>query len=56
MHATEVQEFAIRRDGLPYKLLRSTPEQVRRFVARISARFPDHDWSVSQRFVLNGSD
>jgi len=56
MYANDVQEFAIRRDGLPYKLLRLTPEQIKRFMDRVSVRYPDHDWSVSERFVLNGSD
>jgi hypothetical protein len=53
---TEKREFIIRQDSLPVKVLNIEPKRVRFYMCRLQTRFSDYRWSVSERFLLNGSD
>lgn len=50
------RDFVIRQDSLPMKVLRMDPERMTPYMRHLQARFPNHQWSVSERFPLNGSD
>lgn len=53
---SQSREFVIRRSGTPIKLLRLNPARVKAYMRRLRSRFPDQNWSVSDRFLLNGTD
>lgn len=44
------RDFLIRRDHSPLKVLYMEPARVGRFMYRLQSRFPNHTWSVSERF------
>ena len=48
--------FLIRQDGMAIKILHLESRRVAPYMRRLQSRFPDHRWSVSERFPLNGSD
>jgi hypothetical protein len=54
--STQVREFIIRRDSLPIKVLYIEPQRISAYMRRLQARFSGYNWSVSDRFLLNGSD
>ena len=53
---TETRVFVIRQDSLPVKVLHLEPQRVRAYMHRLQTRFSDYRWSVSERFLFNGSD
>lgn len=53
---TDIRDFVIRQDGLPVKVLHIEPQRIRPYMHRLQTRFSDYRWSVSERFLLNGSD
>lgn len=50
------QEFVIHQNGLGHKLIMAEPGWISSFMRRVSTRYPERRWSVSHRFLLNGSD
>ncbi len=50
------REFVIHQNGLGHKLIVADPDWITSFMRRVSMRYPKHRWSVSHRFLLNGSD
>ena len=53
---TKTRAFVIRQDSQPKKLLRLTPHRVAAYMRRLQTRYPEHRWSISERFPFNGSD
>ena len=53
---TSAQEYVIRRNGLGCKLVVAAPDRIKVLMRRVRARYPGHRWSISQRFIFNGSD
>jgi hypothetical protein len=54
--STGTRDFVIRQNSLPVKVLHIEPHRVASYMQRLQARFSDYHWSVSDRFLLNGSD
>ena len=53
---TETRGFIIRQDSLPVKVMHIEPQRIRSYMHRLQTRFSNYRWSVSERFLLNGSD
>ncbi len=53
---TKSRDFLIRKDGLPVKVLHLERNRTVSYMRRLQARFPDYRWSISERFLLSGSD
>jgi len=54
--STGTRDFVIRQNSLPVKVLHIEPQRVASYMQRLQARFSDYRWSISDRFLLNGSD
>ena len=50
------REFVVRKDSLPMKIVTVSPDRLRQFMDRVRGRYPGHQWSVSERFLLNAGD
>ena len=53
--AKSMRDFLIRRDHHPLKLLSMEPGRIAPYMRRLETRFPDFEWSVCERFTLNGA-
>ncbi len=53
---TQSNDFVIRKDGLPIKILHIERQRAVSYMRRVQARFPDHRWSISECFPHSGSD
>jgi len=49
-------EFVILRNGSPYKLICLSSDQVTAYCRRLSARYPDVTWSVTDPFLPHATD
>lgn len=54
--AMQAREYVIRQDHLPHMVVALEPDRIAPYMAVLRTRYPDHFWSVSERFPLNGSD
>lgn len=53
---TDTRDFVIRQNSEPLKVLHMDFSRIGPYMRRLQARFPEHRWSVSERFLTVGSD
>ncbi|MGF1610636.1 MAG: hypothetical protein ACFCUQ_14635 [Kiloniellales bacterium] len=53
---SDAREYVVRCDGAPRRLIVLRASSAARFCAILCRRFPQHDWSLAERFLPQGAD